>query len=657
MKLPSFFQWIQFPKVLSKGEKILIFILFIFAAGSGIFLARGFYFNFTKASPVSGGIYVEGMVGQPRFINPIYAETNDIDRDLTNLIFSGLMTYNEKGELVKDLAKEYKILDDGKIYEFYLKDNTVWHDGSSLTTDDIIFTIETIKSSDYKSPLRARWLGIKTEKISDRSVRFKLEEPYSPFLENCTLKIIPKHVWKDISPENFPLSSYNLKPIGSGIFKFSDLEQAKQGFIKSISLKSNSKYYQKQPFLSEIKFQFFQDKQDLTNSFNKEEIDGLSLNAFENYNLEQRKEVQWYSYKSPRYFAAFFNLEDSKILSQKEIRKALNYATNKQEVIESFTQPNQKVEMINSPILPDFFGYSPPKTYYEFSPEKAKNILDKLGFSKKENGIREKTVTKEPAFQFKSHLEVGSRGKEVTELQKCLAKDKEVYPDGRVTGYFGNLTKNAVIRFQEKYREEVLTPSGFSQGVGYVGKNTRKKLNELCAPTSQQVNSLSFSLKTVNQPQLIEVAEILKKQWKQVGININIQALDISDLTPIIKRRNYDILLFGESLGVIPDPFPFWHSSQVKDPGLNLSRYDSSDADKLLKESRETLDTSKRKENYEKLQNILIADAPAVFLYSPGHSFLVSEKIKGVNGHKLITPSQRLSNIENWYVKTGRVWR
>ena len=125
------------------------------------------------------------------------------------------MTYDGQGKIVNDLADSYTISADGKTYEFWLKDNAHWHDGKALTIEDIIFTIKTIQNSDYKSPLRANWIDIDVVKSSEKSLKFELRAPYNSFLDNLTVKILPKHIWQNISPENFILSSYNLQPIGS----------------------------------------------------------------------------------------------------------------------------------------------------------------------------------------------------------------------------------------------------------------------------------------------------------------------------------------------------------------------------------------------------------------------------------------------------------
>lgn len=656
IKLPKFSQWKRIFKILHKKEKIVFLAFCILILGSLIFIGTSLYLKNTKVVPANGGKYIEGTVGQPRFLNPIYGETNDVDRDLIELIFSGLMSYDNNGQIVKDLTDDYKISEDGKTYEFKLKDNIFWHDGKPLTSEDVVFTIKTIQNSDYKSPLRANWIEVETEIISEKSFRLKLKAPYNAFLENCTLKIIPKHVWENILPENFNLSFYNLQPVGSGPYKFKDLKQLDTGFIKSINLKSNQNYYKKPPYVSDISFIFFEKKEDLIKAANSKDIDGYST-SFLNDDLSFSKSFSARYFSTPRYFAVFLNEQKSEILSDKKIRQALNYATDKKAIVEILEAAYAKkynanvFQIAESPILPDFFGYKEPAKIYSIDIEKAKSLLDSAGFKENDKGFREKNINKKPAFQFITTLSTGAKNKEVEELQKCLAKDTNIY-QGDVTGYFGSATKEAVIKFQKKYLPDLET-----KYIGSVGKSTRVKLNELCTPPAQETLPLQFILTTINQPLLVQVANILKSQWEKAGIQAEIKALNIQDLKPIIKERNYDALLYGESLGMLLDPYPFWHSSQKIDPGLNLTGFDDKDADKLLKEGREILDDEGKKEKYEKFQDILIDNSSAVFLYNSGYTYLISNKIKGIETKKIVDPSKRFSNIEDWHIKTKRAWK
>jgi len=655
-KWPTLKQWKKLPRVLGRNERRILFLLIILACISFLFLSTKFYFKHTSLVPVKGGSYTEGIVGQPRFINPVYASLSDVDRDLTELLFPSLMKYDKNGNLTKDIATDFEIKENGKIYEFSIKDNVFWSDGKKLTADDIIFTIETIQDPKYKSPLRAQWLGIEVEKLSDYKIRFELKKPSSIFLENTTLKIIPKHIWKDVLPENFPFSIYNLQPIGAGPYQFKELQKNKSGFIESITIERSSNYYSKEPFISQIKFRFFKNEEDLIKAAKKGEIDGFSLINFQHLKDLPPDKFVVHRIILPRYFAVFFNQKKSKVLAEEEVRKALNTATNKEEIINEIL--SGYAHKVDSPVLPEIYGFATPSSVYEFDSQKAKDILNKAGFKDFDgDGFREKHIEKEPAFQFTSTLKVGNKGNEVKELQKCLAKYPDIYPEGQITGYFGQKTKNAVIRFQEKYASEILQPLGLKSGTGKVGPSTRKKLNEICFPSSEETLSLEFSLVTVNQPQLIEVANSLKKQWKEIGVKLEVKTASISDLErEFIKPREYESLLFGEVLGSIPDPFPFWHSSQKNDPGLNLAMYENKKADYFLEKIRESYDQETRKENYESFQNVLIKDAPAVFLYSPDYLYLVKPKIKGIKTTIIIDPSKRFSDIENWYIKTKRVW-
>ncbi len=607
--------------------------------------------------PAKGGTYIEGLIGSPRNINPVYAQVNDVDRDLTELIYAGLMKYNEKGEIVPDLAEEYKVLEEGKIFEFYLKENLLWADGKPITIDDVIFTIKVIQNPSFKSPIRASWLGVKMEKISDLGIRFELANPSVVFLENTVLKILPKHIWEEISDQNFPLSIYNLKPVGSGPYKMKKIVQDKKGNIKSLELTTNPNYHGNLPHIQRIVFSFFEDEDELISAFNSSQINGFSLVSPEKYQkLKKGNNFSDFRLLMPRYFAVFLNPGKSKILADKKVRQALNYGTDKEKIVNEILSTEAKI--IDSPILPNIYGFENPLKIYEFNAEKAKEILDKVGFVEKENGIRAKVIKKKPAFQFKNDLQAGSQGSEVQELQKCLAKDPDVYPKAKITGYFGDKTKAAVIKFQEKYKEEILTPHGLNQGTGRVLKSTRGKLNQLCAPHSEEVLPLSFTLTTINQQTLIKVASHLKMQWESLGIKTEIKIVDSPTFTEeIIRPRNYELILLGQGLGMILDPFPFWHSSQTKDPGLNLALYENKEADKLLEEARQTLDQEKRKTALEKFQNILIEDVPAIFLYSPDYLYLVAEEIKNVSAKIITDPSKRFSDIENWYIKIRRVWK
>ncbi len=610
-------QWLWFFKALNRKEKTFFLFCFFLFVASSFFLIFNFYFNNSKVVPAIGGIYREGLVGQPRFINPLYA-TSDVDRDIIELVYSGLMKYNAKGEIVFDIAENYELQEDGKVYLLSLRDDLFWHDNKPLTADDVVFTVKSIQSPEYKSPFRANWVGVTVEKVDDFKVKFILTKPYVGFLENLTLKILPKHIWSDISPENAPFSSYNFKPVGSGLYKVSEVVQ-ENSRINSLKLEMV-----KDAYISEIIFSFFDDKKEV------EKVDGFG--SF------QEGKGETYYISMPRYFALFFNLERTEM--SKDLRRALNYALDKEKL------PG---EPVNSPFLPDFYNLARPDDY-QYNPEKAKDILEENGFFENERGYREKIIKGEASFVFSRDLSKGSRGEEVTQLQDCL---KQFYPEQETTGYFGSQTEKTVVAFQEKYREDILTPSDLTTGTGSVRAGTRTKLNEVCFSTEDEIIPLELSIATLDQRALLETAEKLKEQFEKIGVRVLIEKINEEE----IKEREYETFLVGIILSTVLDPLPFWHSGQKNDPGYNLSMYENKKVDELLEEIRVISDDDLRREKIEEVQEIILADFPALFLYTQGYVYNISEKIKGVAFEKIIHPSHRFSEIQDWYIKTKRIWR
>jgi len=663
-KLPTWNQWKQLFKVLNKKEqRLLIVCLSVAVVSFGIF-AGSWYITSTASAPADGGTFVEGVVGQPRFINPIYGETNDTDRAIIDLVFSGLMTYDTNGKIVNDLAKSYTVSDDGKTYDIQLKDNIFWHDGRELTADDIIFTVKTIQNSDYKSPLRANWIDVDVQKISNTSVRFSLKTSYNSFLENLTVKIIPQHIWANITPENFALSSYNLQPVGSGPFAFSHIEQTNAGFIKALNLQSNRRYYNHPPYISKFSFQFFEKKEDLVKAINAHNITGFTLTAFDNNEASAEQQIKqgWsqpekftsYSLSLPRYFAVFFNSSKDSLFADANVRLAMSTGVNKNELAQKISNTTkQTISIIDSPALPDFYGYHNPSKPISFDQGQSKTLLDKVGFKETATGTREKPNPKKPAFQFRSYLKVGSNSTEVAQLQSCLTRldnSFKILIGDETNGKYGKGTESAVDAFQRKYLPD-------TKPTGETGAATRTKLNQLCLNNASNVQQLKFTITTLDQPQLVQTAQMLKDYWKMIGADVDIKAVSLTDLKPIIKTRAYDALLYGEALGAQPDLYPFWHSSQKFDPGLNLSYYENKDVDKLLRDARQTTIDETKTENYEKLQDLIIKDAPALFLYNPTYMYWVAQNIHGIDTTKVVDPAKRFSNITNWYVGTKRIFK
>jgi peptide/nickel transport system substrate-binding protein len=148
------------------------------------------------------------------------------------------------------------------------------------------------------------------------------------------------------------------------------------------------------------------------------------------------------------------------------------------------------------------------------------------------------------------------------------------------------------------------------------------------------------------------VAQQLAAQWKAVGVKLDITQVDPASLEEnYIPTRNYDALLYGINTGADPDAYAYWDSSQIKAPGLNLSDYDSPAADSALQAGRTLQDPTLRVAKYRSFVQTWVADTPAVMLYTPLYEYGVDSSVYGVQIHKLINPSDRFSDVQDWAVK------
>ena len=664
---PSFNQWSQLFTILNGKEKIAFFLLLLIFVASATYSSSNYYYKNTELVPANTGTFRYGAIGQPQFINPLYAQSSEIDKMLLELIFSGLMKYDENGHPIPDLIEEYQFTEDNKIFEFSLKNNIKWHDGKPLTIDDVIFTIKLIQDPTYLSPLYSNWANIEIGKTADNKGFIKMAQPYNNLLDNLTnLKIMPKHIWEEMTVQLI-LKNNNLNitsPIGSGPFKIDKVIQNSDGNkIRTILLKRNNDYYSQKPYIEAFQVFFLVEKKNdegqpsgiakkqIIELLNAGSLDGAIINNTEQYNTSEK--VEKYNIKNPDYFLLSFNTQN-KLLSDKDIRKALSLAINKEEVIEKAIH-NQGY-IINSPILSEF--YQDLETEHQYNTSEAITILEQKDYFLQE-GVRTKTIKTTSGFELKSNLKKGDNNAEVKKLQECLAKDEEIYPNGETNGNFGQKTEEAVIAFQEKYADEILTPAGLNKGTGRVMSSTLTKINELCFSDTQEKTPFTFTIKTLKNDKLQLTANIIKEQLEQIGIQSSIEALDENDIRKSIINKDYDAILVGQRLLSFPDLLPYWHSSQIFDPGWNLSLIQDKNLDKALERLRKINQTEQEEISklFTEVEKTISDNYPAVFLYSIDYQYLMNKKLKGFNTKKAIDTTKTFNDIQNWYIKEKRIWK
>lgn len=555
---------------LTRKEWMLFGVLVIGLIASALAILQNLNTSFMVSVPIQGGSIHEGIVGTPRFVNPILA-FGEADKDLTTLVYSGLMRKNTDGTLTPDLAESYEVTPNGLTYTFTLKQNIYFHDGKPVTVDDIVYTINQVKDPIIKSPKRGNWEGVEVVKIDERQVAFNLKQQYASFLENATLGIIPMHIWNNSSP--IELNEANTQPIGSGPYQVQKTEKSNTGTIDRYELSAFKKFALGRPFIKKITLSFYQNEEALMSALEKGEINqASSLNPS---NAEKLEEAGYKieSATLPRIFGLFFNQSQNQLFLEKSIIKAIDQTIDKDRIVNDVLLGFGIAT--DDPIPPNMIGYQRLRTENSRSREEvlqeARNDLSKDGWNLGGSGFLEKTFT----------------------------------VDGK--------------------------------------KETR---------------TLEFSIYTGNIPELAKVAELIREDLATLGMNVEVKTFDIGNLNQsVIRPRKYDVLLFGQIINNESDLFAFWHSSQIKDPGLNVALYTNSRVDKILEEAFVTADPSIRIKKYAEFEAEIKKDMPAVFLYSPNFVYVLSEEIQGVSIDHIASPQARFYNSHLWYINTDKIWK
>ncbi|MFA4890683.1 MAG: peptide ABC transporter substrate-binding protein [Candidatus Paceibacterota bacterium] len=390
LNLPSSQEIAYVLKHLPKKERIIFLALVAIFVGSILLFLWQANNKISVIIPERGGTLKEGIIGTPRFINPLLA-ISDADRDMATLIYSGLMRPDNKGGLEMDLAEKYEISNDGLEYTFTLKPNLVWHNGEPIISDDIIFTVQQAKDPMLKSAKRAGWEGVTAQKIDDRTLKFILEKPYTPFLESTTLGILPKHLWKEASSDLMSFSGLNINPVGSGPYKIKSVSRDSSGIISSATLEANKKFALGVPFMDNISIKFYPSEEKLLNAYRSREIDGVGAVTPQSLEAIKRGDSNIKIFSLPRIFGVFFNKNSAKIFAQKEVRQALETATDKKKIIDEALKGFGT--RLDYPIPPGTIGALPAKNTSS-SVDDAKKLLEKNGWKIGGDGVYEKKISR-----------------------------------------------------------------------------------------------------------------------------------------------------------------------------------------------------------------------------------------------------------------------
>ncbi len=503
--------------------------------------------------PAAGGVYVEGIVGHPTYLNPLLASFNDADDDIVSLVFSGLTRLSRDGAVVPDLAKAWSISPDGRQYTFALRDAT-WQDGQPITADDVVFTINLVQSPTFPgSPDIARlWQSIKVDKVDAKTVRFTLTEPYAPFLEYTTLGVLPEHALRGINGRALSANPFNAHPVGSGPF------QVKDATLREVTLVANPHYYGKQPFLSGITFQYFDGFDAALDALHRGDVQGVGSIPAERV-LDLANDPKLNLIQVPEYAKLTLVVLNTQnpLFADDLVRRAMDLAIDRAEVIRvAATGEGVPAE---GPVVPTSWAYAPQAGSYTLNSAGSAKLLEDAGWQ---------------------------------------------------------LPAPGAIRVKD-------------------GK------------------PLHFVLLAVNQPDREHAAQEVSRQLRLVGVDAEVQISGWSGIVQnnLVPRRFDAVLTEAYTPTADPDPYPFWHSSQVKG-GLNVAGWSNRIADQLLDDGRRQSSRATRLDDYVKFQSLFAQQQPSLLLFHPMYAYAVPSSLKGVALGTILQPSDRFLSVQDWYLRT-----
>jgi peptide/nickel transport system substrate-binding protein len=340
-----------------------------------------------KEIPKSGGIYTEALIGSPGRLNPLLDWYNDADREIDRLIFDSLIRFDDHGLPKGDLADSWGISQDGKTYNFLLRE-AYWHDGQPVTSEDVVYTANLLQNEALPFPedFRQFWSQVEIEALDEKVVQFRLPEAFTPFMDYLSFGILPKHIWSNTPPEQFINSPLNLNPIGNGPFKFKKFITEDRTII-GVELEQNNNYFGKIPYLEKVNFKYYPDALSSIQAYedstsNEEGINGISKIPPENLDKAfDQSQLNIYTSLIPKLNLLLFNINETgpSALQDINVRQGLFLGLNRQWIMDNLLQ-GQAVQA-DGPIFPASWAYYQDLPSVAYDPDKAINLLKDAGYT------------------------------------------------------------------------------------------------------------------------------------------------------------------------------------------------------------------------------------------------------------------------------------
>jgi peptide/nickel transport system substrate-binding protein len=492
-------------------------------------------------------VLVVALNSDPLYLNPVIA-SEGTSQQVNAFIFNALLKFNEHLELVGDLAESWKSSKDEKTWTFTLKKNITWHDGAPFTAEDVAFTFDRLFDPAINTYNRGLFMveGKKPDiKVIDPcTIQFCLPRPFAPFVSNLALMpIIPLHLLKG---KDLNHSEFNWHPIGTGPFMFKEWKASER-----LYLVANPHYFCGAPLLKGVSMPIIPSAESRRIALMTDTVDTSTLSTEDMRAVKTMKNIQVFQWQQYDYDYLGFDLTKA-LFQDINVRKAINYAIDKDTIVKAVLQGTGKVA--TGPIPIASWAYSDDVEKYSYNPEKARSLLISSGWSP--------------------------------------GKDRVMTRQGKK------------LEFEIRYRS--------------------------------------------GNPAAEKASVIMQAYLMEAGIKVNLRATEFSALLNSCNPGQFEAVILDWIENCDPDNFTEWHSSQMGDKGMNYMSYQNPKVDRILEEARSLSDRAKRKKLYSELQQIVVNDAPYVFLWNPDYVVAVNRRVHGLPPPG---PAGLFTDLEKLYVR------
>lgn len=504
-----------------------------------------------KYPPVEGGILISSMSSDPSSLIYMIAGESASAAIASN-IFNGLLKYDKNLDLESDLAERWEISADKKTITFTLKPNLKWADGKPLTSADVLFTWQAVIDPKNASPYASDFGLVKQAEAPDeQTFRVSYDQAYAPALDSWAgLQILPKHL---LESQDLHTTAFARKPVGSHYYQLAEWKHGQH-----ITLTRNPHSVLGPARIESLVTRIIPDNSAQFLELMADNIDSMGLDPIKYSRIiparpELHKKLNLYKELGNSYTYLGFNLKH-KPFDDARVRKAINYAIDKQEIIDG-VYLGLGIN-IASPYKPGTRWSNPDLKPYPYDPAKARQLLKEAGFTDTDgDGILER--------------------------------------DGKPFAF------------------EIITNNGNKE---------REK-----------------------------TAIFIQRRLKEIGIDVSIRTIEwASFISRFIKTGDFDVVILGWGLGLDPDQFNIWHSSQQAPGQFNFIGYNNPMVDKLLEQGRTELDPEKRMKIYHEFAKVLLDDSPIVYLSAGYGLSAIHKRIQGIIDP--IPPAGVGHDSHKWYI-------